>query len=457
MEGVPLPGEVEWLGGELLRQVGVGQARVDNAREKLADVNSFVSRVKDNQELVLKQRRLLEGQQDAMFDMKQLATRVQSDNEALRVEHAQLRKMKEQAAAQLAENNALELRHRKQLEAQAELVSGVRQDLLALSAENTELRKASQELKILEDSHRALHDDKSAVERRHKDEVLSLRKEQVQLQQTHSASVMEEAEKYKKLVKEHRFKMLRTQQQHQQLETDSAETLRQLDALQQQHTTTLETLNATTSQLEELRLAHNQLQARFQEQSEMHEHSPGAVDARKIQEKDETINSLMQRLEETEATSAMQQLQASRREQNFQDASRTAKAHAELMEEESQRHRQHAQESGERADSLAAKLAMAEASLSAKDELLRTRTERLRIMSANAGNPTPPDQSLGGEAGGVSDTERRLREELDALRNRYTALEQTAKKKLDRSYQDCMRLEEKVEQLLTSELDEAPD
>ena len=457
-----LTSEVEWKGGELLKQVRVGQGRVDSLRSVLGDVAEQVSRIKDNQELVLKQRRLLEGQQDAIFDVKQLAQRAQSDNEAMRVEHAQLRKLKDQAASQLAENASAEARHRKQLDQQAALVSGVRQDLMALSAENAQLRRACADQKTLAEQHEQVQGQLAEAERAHKGEVLALRRERDEQAQQHEAALAQEADRHKKLLKEQRFKLLRAQQERQQMDADTDTKEARINELKEKGEATALKLKETAVELKQLRAAHAQLQEMFKT-AEGAAKAPAASAAgtgaggdTAAGERSETAKELLLRVEELEAAAALQHLEHRKSEAASAESVRAAQARADAAAAETARHRSHATESGERADALAAKLAMAEASLSAKDELLKTRTERLRVLTTaqEKGGPVPPPSTSSAPAPAPAPASgeevAELRGELGVLRQRYSQLEQTAKTQLEKAFADRNRLEAKVTELTAS-------
>ncbi|KAJ9463843.1 Flagellar attachment zone protein 1 [Diplonema papillatum] len=456
VEGL-LPEEVEWEGGELLKQIEVSQSRVDGLRGALSDVASQVARIRDNQDLIERQRVLLQGQHEAMDDVKGLASRVQQDNETLRIEFAQMKRLREQSAEQQAAAAQVEQRHRKQLESQASLVANVRQDLMALSAENAELRRQASKSKKLQADVDQCKQKKHDSDRAAHDEQLALKREISDLREEHLRSIVAEREKNKKLLKEQRFKLLRAQQQQSNYEAEQAQTTallasqaQELAELKQKLADLTEVIRDKTHEVELLKAKDTELHKLMDQQQEMFKQHPNVVDQDLLRQREAEISGLRKKVEEATAEQRMAQIDMSNKDLAREEEVRKACLRADDLSAELDRLRDHAQGNGERADALAAQLAIAEASLLAKDELLRTRTERLRFLTASGGGKQQAD-------GHASPTrELHLESELESYKVKFSSLESSTKMQLDKAGRDRAVLQAKVEEL-TKRLEELLD
>eukprot|EP01059_Diplonema_ambulator_P017418 TRINITY_DN2942_c0_g2_i1.p2 TRINITY_DN2942_c0_g2~~TRINITY_DN2942_c0_g2_i1.p2 ORF type:complete len:416 (+),score=136.39 TRINITY_DN2942_c0_g2_i1:45-1292(+) len=406
--------DVEWKGSELLHQLTLGSERVGALRNRLREVKDEVSRIKDNSELLENQRRVIEGQREAILGVKQMALRVQSDNEAMRVDNAKIKQLREDSVRQKADSSALEARHRKELEAHSEVIASVKSDLLALSAENASLRKVQQEMTSLQ---QALSD----LKRQKEIDAVDFHKKFTNMEAEHMRRMSEMEDQHKKTSKEARFKLLRAQQHQTSLEAQLSEAIEELGTLRE----TVKEAQVATSRPD--------LSEELQEATST------------IRQQDEEIRKLTKKLEALESEGVMKSLELSKKEVSLQEEHCVLVRQTEAMQAEMNKLKKQVKESGERADALAAKLAVAEASLLAKDELLTTRTERLRIMNSTATSSSSP-----------TERENQLMEQLRSLKSKYTTLETTAKKKLDKAHRDRKTLEAKVEEL-KAKIEDFPD
>ena len=423
------PEEVACRGEELLKQISVGVQRVGALRESVEEMSQEIVRIRDNQELVERQKRLLEGQQETMFDLKQLVVRVQSDNEAMRVEHKQLRTLRDMASQQRAEASTLEMKHRKQLEGQAELVANVRSDLVALSTENGELRRQCAASKKQVEELQTNYDTQLTTSRTQTEKINSLQQHSTALEQEYQKAIQQEQDQCKKSTKEHRFKLLRCQQTLQQLEEASKDHSDQLSEKDSQIVDLQQELEGKDTDITTLKDRITDMHAALRTQG--------------VRDDAETeIRDLQKSLTDVETTSATRELEYSKREFQFQTDLKEYKVRVSTAEQELARHQSDATESGERADMLAAKLAVTEASLSAKEELLKTRTERLRILSAGLQNTT-------GTAIDRSSRELILEEELTAANRKIEKAEASAKQQIESASRDRAALQSRVEELLS--------
>eukprot|EP01063_Lacrimia_lanifica_P018560 TRINITY_DN25464_c0_g1_i1.p1 TRINITY_DN25464_c0_g1~~TRINITY_DN25464_c0_g1_i1.p1 ORF type:complete len:509 (+),score=225.82 TRINITY_DN25464_c0_g1_i1:50-1576(+) len=445
MEEGMAPEEVQWLGGELLTQIDVGQGRVDELRAAVKDVFAQVTRLQDNQELVVRQKQLLEGQQEAIQGVKAMAAGLQADNEAMRVEHAQLKKIRERAARLTAEQTAVEQRHRTQLENQAELVASMKQDFLALSVENSELRRQVLDGKKVEDELRVVKLEMHEQGLAHQDALRALERSHLDAEQADRSSVQEEMERFKKQAKEQRFKLLRAQQQQTHLEEELSAKAAECATLSEESTKRNLEYKEVSIELARLKETHGELQALSKRQADMHAAMPSVVQAEALkakeqelitvrQAKDEELAAMRARLEAVEAEQREAHLEVLKKEHALHEKGLALKRRMDEVSVDAARLRQQALEDGERADALAAKLAITEANLATKDELLRTRTERLRLLSASgvpAGSDDAASPRAAAAAQAAHELAARLQEEMDAVKASHRTLEKHAKQQGD--------------------------
>eukprot|EP01060_Flectonema_neradi_P024957 TRINITY_DN33813_c0_g1_i1.p1 TRINITY_DN33813_c0_g1~~TRINITY_DN33813_c0_g1_i1.p1 ORF type:complete len:439 (+),score=129.55 TRINITY_DN33813_c0_g1_i1:52-1368(+) len=422
------PEEVAYRGEELLKQVSVGVQRVGALRESVEEMSQEIVRIRDNQELVERQKRLLEGQQETMFDLKKLVVRVQSDNEAMRVEHSQLRTLRDMASQQRAEASTLEMKHRKQLEGQAELVANVRSDLVALSTENGELRRQCAASKKQLEELQSKFDSQLATNRTQTESITTLQQHSTTLEQEYQKAIQKEQDHCKKATKELRFKLLRSQQ-----------ALQQLEESQKSHSEQLAEKDSLSAELEQqIEGKDTEIRTLKDRITDMH----AALRTQGIRDDAESeIRELKKALADAETASASRELEFSKREFQFQSDIKDYKARVAASEQELTRHQNDATEAGERADMLAAKLAVTEASLTAKEELLKTRTERLRVLSTG--------QKTTGTAIDRSSRELILEEQLTAANRKLEKVELAAKQQIETAARDRTALQSRVEELLS--------
>eukprot|EP00755_Sulcionema_specki_P014077 Sspe_Gene.55713::Locus_30641_Transcript_1_1_Confidence_1.000_Length_844::g.55713::m.55713 len=221
----------KWEDDEMVAQLKTGQQRVDDVRAHINQVALHLRRVKDNAEVIERQNALLHDQSEVIKELRDDVARLQNDNEYMKCEHAKLKRLRDEALAQRAEAEESEARHRQQLEGQADMVADVRQDLLALGAENAGLRRAASEMKSLEAEIAALRSAAAETEKQHRQELADLTRRMKDQEQRYEHEAELEAEKHRRAMKEQRFKILRTQQQQllQQAGAEKAVVQAQLD------------------------------------------------------------------------------------------------------------------------------------------------------------------------------------------------------------------------------------
>eukprot|EP01062_Namystynia_karyoxenos_P043814 TRINITY_DN3209_c0_g2_i1.p2 TRINITY_DN3209_c0_g2~~TRINITY_DN3209_c0_g2_i1.p2 ORF type:complete len:747 (+),score=328.13 TRINITY_DN3209_c0_g2_i1:75-2243(+) len=389
-----------WDDSKLRGQLAAGTERVGALRATLSDVADIMRRLRSNATTVAKQERLLREQQELARELRADNQALQDDNDVLRGDQAQLRRLREEALQQKAEAAEAEQRHRKQMNEQQQLIAGVRRDLLALGGENADLRRAVADVRRVEQQLLQVRDAARADEERHASEVGELRRRLSEVTAQRAGEAAAAEERKRRELQEQRFRLLHQRAGQEEAAGRELLALRgELDAAR----------DAAAAAAQEQQRLHDQLRQAEQRLAESLRDRAEAADRLRLLEREQAaqpgprqlaategqLEDMRRRNKELQAEVDIlsERLAASDSTDKAELEARLQAAELELRERGAadpfgtEHYKREAEAAADRAAELAARLSRVEASLQAKEELLRSRTaERDRLRAEQRGS-----------------------------------------------------------------------